>query len=114
MIPWLLIAELLSKTGKPLSQLVAERVQAFPCSGEINYTVQNAPAILKRIQEHFAPENPSIDETDGLSLEFAQWRMNIRSSNTEPLLRLNIEARGDAELVWQKVAEVEKLIEGVV
>ncbi len=110
MIPWLLIAELISKTGKTLSQLVAQRAQAFPCSGEINYTVQDAPAILQRIQAHFAPENPSIDETDGLSLEFAQWRMNIRSSNTEPLLRLNIEARGDAKLVEQKVAEIEALI----
>ncbi|VAW49573.1 Phosphomannomutase, partial [hydrothermal vent metagenome] len=110
MIPWLLIAELMSKTGKTLSQLVAQRAQAFPCSGEINYTVQDAPAILKCIQAYFAPENPSIDETDGLSLEFAQWRMNIRSSNTEPLLRLNIEARGDAKLVEKKVAEVEALI----
>ena len=110
MIPWLLIAELLSKTGKTLSQLVSERMKAFPCSGEINYTVQDAPAILKRIRTHFSSDNPTVDETDGLSLEFPQWRMNIRSSNTEPLLRLNIEARGDAELVWQKVAEVEALI----
>jgi phosphomannomutase/phosphoglucomutase len=110
MIPWLLIAELMSKTGKTLSQLVSERMKAFPCSGEINYTVQDAPSILARIREHFASENPSIDETDGLSLEFAQWRMNIRSSNTEPLLRLNIEARGNANLVQQKVVEVEALI----
>jgi len=78
--------------------------------GEINYTVQDAPTILKRIQAHFSSENPILDTTDGLSLEFAQWRMNIRSSNTEPLLRLNIESRGDSELVWQKVAEVESLI----
>ena len=110
MIPWLLIAELMSKTGKTLSQLVTERMKAYPCSGEINYTVQDAPAILQRIRHHFASENPIIDETDGLSLEFAQWRMNIRSSNTEPLLRLNIEARGDAKLVAEKVAEVEVLI----
>ncbi len=110
MIPWLLIAELLSKTGKTLSQLVSERMQAFPCSGEINYTVQDAPAILARIRKHFASENPILDETDGLSLEFAQWRMNIRSSNTEPLLRLNIESRGDANLVQQKVSEIEVLI----
>jgi len=110
MIPWLLIAELMSKTGKTLSQLVSERMKAFPCSGEINYTVQDAPAILTRIRKHFATENPSIDETDGLSLEFSQWRMNIRSSNTEPLLRLNIESRGDAALVQQKLAEVEALI----
>ena len=110
MIPWLLIAELMSKTGKTLSQLVTERMKAYPCSGEINYTVQDSPAILQRIRHHFASENPIIDETDGVSLEFAQWRMNIRSSNTEPLLRLNIEARGDAKLVAEKVAEVEILI----
>ena len=110
MIPWLLITELMSKTGKTLSQLVSERMQAFPCSGEINYTVTDSAAILKRIRAHFADEVPLIDETDGLSLEFKTWRMNVRSSNTEPLLRLNIESRGDPDLVSQKVAEIETLI----
>ncbi len=111
MIPWLLITELLSQTGKTLSELVAQRAKAFPCSGELNYTVQDAPAILQKIQQHFTTENPRVDQTDGLSLEFTQWRMNIRSSNTEPLLRLNVESRGDAELVWQKVAEIEAIIQ---
>jgi phosphomannomutase/phosphoglucomutase len=110
MIPWLLIAELISKTGKTLSELISERAKAFPCSGEINYTVKNSPTILANVRAHFAPENPTIDETDGLSLEFTQWRMNIRSSNTEPLLRLNIESRGDSDLVRKKVKELEAII----
>lgn len=110
MIPWLLIAELISKTGKTLSELISERAKAYPCSGEINYTVKDSPTILANVRAHFAAENPSIDETDGLSLEFSQWRMNIRASNTEPLLRLNIESRGDPDLVGQKVKELEAII----
>ncbi len=110
MIPWLLIAELISKTGKTLSELISERAKAYPCSGEINYTVQDSPTILANVRAHFAAENPTLDETDGLSLEFAQWRMNIRASNTEPLLRLNIESRGDPDLVAQKVKELEAII----
>ncbi|MBN2865411.1 MAG: phosphomannomutase [Thiotrichales bacterium] len=110
MIPWLLIAQLMSQTGKSLSSLVGERIQAYPCSGEINYTVLDAPSVLEKVMQHFGPSNPHIDTTDGVSLDFGDWRMNIRSSNTEPLLRLNIETRGDQNLVWQKVNEVEGLI----
>jgi len=110
MIPWLLIAELVSKTGKTLSQLVKERMAAYPCSGEINYKVDDVPSVLERIMHHFAGEHPEEDRTDGLSLDFGLWRMNIRASNTEPLLRLNVESKADAELVWLKVAEIEGLI----
>ncbi|NPA72788.1 MAG: phosphomannomutase [Gammaproteobacteria bacterium] len=110
MIPWLLIAQLISKTGKTLSELITERAQAFPCSGEINYTVDNSARIIQNIRAHFADQSPEVDETDGLSLDFGQWRMNIRASNTEPLLRLNIESRGNTALVEQKVAELEVLI----
>ena len=110
MIPWLLIAELISKTGKTLSQLVSERMAAYPCSGEINYTVANVTQVLDRVMSYFAEFNPKIDKTDGVSLEFSNWRMNIRASNTEPLLRLNIESRGNESLVWDKVKEVERLI----
>ncbi len=110
MIPWLLITELMSKTGRTLSQLVAERMQAYPCSGEINYKVHDASSVLTRLMNHFAPLEPIVDNTDGLSLEFKQWRMNIRSSNTEPLLRLNVESRGDAGLVQAKVKEIEAFI----
>lgn len=110
MIPWLLIAELMSKTGKKLSALVAERKQAYPCSGEVNYKVENVQAILDEIMRFYAGQNPKIDKTDGVSLDFGHWRMNIRSSNTEPLLRLNVESKGDQALVWQKVKEIEILI----
>ena len=86
---------------------------AFPCSGEINYRVTDVPAVLDAVKEHFADQNPQLDTTDGLSLELPQWRMNIRASNTEPLLRLNIETRADQPLVAQLVAEVESIIDSV-
>jgi len=110
MIPWLLIAEYMGRVGKTLAQLVDERIAAFPCSGEINYRVDDAAQVLSRIEKHFASESPAIDRTDGLSLEFDDWRMNVRASNTEPLLRLNVETRGDAELLKERVADVEALI----
>ncbi|TKA89443.1 phosphomannomutase [Guyparkeria sp. SB14A] len=111
MIPWLLVAELIGKVGQPLSALVQERVAAYPCSGEINYRVRDVSSTLERIYSHFAELEPEEDRTDGLSLEFAEWRMNLRGSNTEPLLRLNVEARGDAAEVKRRVAEIQSLIE---
>jgi len=110
MIPWLLIAELMSTTGKSLSDLITERMQAYPCSGEINYKVNDSAKILAAVQQKYQAENPVLDEIDGVSLEFTDWRMNIRLSNTEPLLRLNIESRGNATLVQQKVKEIEAII----
>ncbi|WP_127119431.1 phosphomannomutase [Thiomicrospira sp. S5] len=110
MIPWLLVAQLMSSTGKPLSGLVSERMKAYPCSGEINYKVQDVPVVLEKVIKHFAPLNPLVDRTDGISLDFGNWRMNIRASNTEPLLRLNVESKGNAELVWKKVKEIEELL----
>jgi phosphomannomutase/phosphomannomutase/phosphoglucomutase len=111
MIPWLLVAEMMSRQGKKLSELVGVRMAAYPCSGEINYTVSDAKAVLAAVQAHFAEQNPKVDTTDGLSLEFADWRMNIRSSNTEPLLRLNLESRGNPALVAEQVATIERVIE---
>lgn len=110
MIPWLLVAELLSRSGKPLSKLVGERIHAYPCSGEINYKVVDAVAAVQAVREHYAQMQAWVDTTDGLSLEFADWRMNMRNSNTEPLLRLNIETRGNAFAVQQRVIEVEALL----
>jgi len=103
MIPWLLVAQLLSVTGRPLSALVRDRVLAYPCSGEINYVVNDAKAAMQRVERHFAGQGPEVDRTDGLSLAFPLWRMNLRMSNTEPLLRLNVESRGDAALVDKMV-----------
>lgn len=111
MIPWLLVAELVSRSGKPLSDLVTERMSAYPCSGEINYRVVDAKASIKKVLDHFMPACTKRDETDGVSMEFSGWRFNLRMSNTEPLLRLNVEARGDAALVATQVSAIEKLIQ---
>lgn len=110
MIPWLLVAALLSRTGRTLADLVAERIRAFPCSGEINYRVDDVPGTIERVLAHFDPLGPILDRTDGVSLEFPDWRFNLRGSNTEPLLRLNVESRGNMDLVTQRVAEIEALV----
>ena len=112
MIPWLLVVALVSETGEALAQLVAKRIEAFPCSGEINYRVTDVNETLKKVLEHFLPSNPLIDETDGISLEFGDWRFSLRGSNTEPLLRLNVESRANEELVVRYVAEIAALIRG--
>jgi len=111
MIPWLLIVELLSSTGETLSKLVRERESAFPCSGELNYRVANTAEAIRSVESHFSALNPHIDRTDGISLEFDDWRLNLRASNTEPLLRLNIESRKDKQLVSSRVREIEHILE---
>ncbi|MCD0186870.1 phosphomannomutase CpsG [Acinetobacter sp. PW68] len=95
MIPWLLVLSVLSETGESLSSLVEEMIAKFPCSGEINFKVADTQATIQKIFEHYASQNPAIDQTDGVSLDFGTWRFNVRASNTEPLLRLNIESRRD-------------------
>mgnify|MGYP003583721352 FL=1 len=95
MIPWLLVLSVLSETGQSLSSLVEEMIAKFPCSGEINFKVADTQATIQKIFEHYASQNPAIDQTDGVSLDFGAWRFNVRASNTEPLLRLNIESRRD-------------------
>ena len=95
MIPWLLVLSVLSETGQSLSSLVEEMIAKFPCSGEINFKVADTQATIQKIFEHYASQNPAIDQTDGVSLDFGAWRLNVRASNTEPLLRLNIESRRD-------------------
>lgn len=113
MIPWLLVAELLCTTGKTLSNLVGERMAAYPCSGEINFRVQNVPTSIAKIKEYFLADQPNIDHTDGLSMEFAEWRFNLRGSNTEPVLRLNVESRGDAKLMQTKTTEISQLLKNL-
>lgn len=95
MIPWLLVVSVLSETGQSLSSLVEEMIKKFPCSGEINFKVADTQVTIQKLFDHFADQNPSIDHTDGVSLDFGAWRFNVRASNTEPLLRLNIESRLD-------------------
>lgn len=110
MIPWLLTIELLSTTGKSLGQLVNERIAAYPSSGEINFrlTTLNSDEIITAIDEHFSSLNPDKNTLDGLSLDFGNWRFNIRASNTEPLVRLNIETQGSQSLLQQKTAEIKQ------
>jgi phosphomannomutase/phosphomannomutase/phosphoglucomutase len=110
MIPWLLVAELISVQGKSLSQLVGERMAAYPCSGEVNYTVNDAKAVIAAVQAHYAAQQPQLDTTDGISLEFSDWRMSLRASNTEPLLRLNIESRANPAKVASELACIEQII----
>lgn len=110
MIPWLLIAALVSESGLSLAELVEERMQKFPCSGEINFKVSDAKLAVARVMEHFASHGPTLDHTDGISADFGEWRFNLRSSNTEPLLRLNVEARGDAALLQQRTDEISQLL----
>ena len=110
MIPWLLTIELLSVTGKTLSELVTGYIQAYPSSGELNFrlTTNDAPTIISAIEEKFSSENPTKSTLDGLSLNFGEWRFNLRASNTEPLIRLNIESRGDEELLAIKIREIQQ------
>ncbi len=95
MIPWLLAISVLSDTQQSLSSLVEDMIAKFPCSGEINFKVVDTKETIQKIFDHFADLNPAIDQTDGVSLDFGAWRLNVRASNTEPLLRLNIESRAD-------------------
>jgi phosphomannomutase len=111
MIPWLLVAELVSKTGKPLSQLIDARMQAYPCSGEINFRVKDIQTILKKLEAAYSPNALEISRIDGISMVFAEWRFNIRASNTEPLLRLNVESRANIVLMQQKTAELSIFIQ---
>ena len=110
MIPWLLVAELLSIKGVGLSTLVSERMAMFPCSGEINRTVTDAKAAIAKIDSIYGGEAKEKDLTDGLSLSFDKWRVNVRMSNTEPVLRLNVESRADAALMQEKTADLLALI----
>lgn len=110
MIPWLLVAELIAKSNLSLETLVSERMNAYPCSGEINYKVNNASAMIEAIEKQYTVAAEQIDRVDGLSMEFADWRFNIRTSNTEPLLRLNVETKSNTEKVKLKVSDLEVFI----
>jgi phosphomannomutase len=112
MIPWLLIAEIMSERNAALSELVGERMALYPASGEINRKVTDAPALLVRAQALYENRAIAIDHTDGLSMEFTDWRFNLRASNTEPLLRLNVESRGSEQLMQQRTAELLDLLGG--
>lgn len=111
MIPWLLVLETMCSEQKSLSALVKDRMAKFPVSGEINRKVTNAAQVLRAVEETYMAQHPVIDRTDGLSMEFDNWRFNLRMSNTEPVIRLNVETRSDASLMKQKTQELLDLID---
>ena len=112
MIPWLLIAELISKSGQSLADLVKDRFVAFPSSGEKNYRVKDVKASISRVLEAYRQDAISIDMSDGLSLAFIDWRFNLRSSNTEPLVRLNIESRGNRSMLGARINDIANVLCG--
>ena len=112
MIPWLVVTQVMSETGKTLSQLVGERMRLFPASGEINRRVPDVQGTIAAVLAQYQPTALSVDRTDGVSVEFDRWRFNLRGSNTEPLIRLNVESRGDEILMREKTAELLALIGG--
>jgi phosphomannomutase len=110
MIPFLLILQLMSEEKKTLSQLVDEMIADYPCSGEINSTIDDPAGKIKEIKSKYS--DGKVDELDGISIEYPNWRFNLRMSNTEPILRLNVESRGDEKLMRIKTDELLKLIRG--
>ena len=112
MIPWLLVAELVSRSGRSLGDWVKDRYAAFPSSGEINFTVADAGVAIENVLSPYRADVLSLDETDGVSLAFEDWRFNLRRSNTEPLVRLNVEGKGNADALGAHVSAIADLLGG--
>ena len=110
MIPWLLVAELLSVKQQTLSSMVKDRIVKFPSSGEINNKIASPKDAIKRVLDKYQPNAISVDFTDGISVEYDNWRFNLRSSNTEPVVRLNVESKGDVALMKEKTQELLSLL----
>jgi phosphomannomutase len=106
MIPWLLVAELLSLSDKKLSQLVQQMIADYPSSGELNFHIADPQKVIAKLAEHYAQQAVQTNNIDGLSMNFGNWRFNLRVSNTENVVRLNVEARGDSTLMAQKTADI--------
>jgi phosphomannomutase len=110
MIPWLLLTQIMSSQNKTLAELVNERIEKFPVSGEINVEVNDTATVIAEVKSYFGNTQHTLDEMDGIGMDFGAWRFNLRSSNTEPLLRLNVESRGDESLMAQKRDELLEII----
>ncbi|WP_368085291.1 phosphomannomutase CpsG [Vibrio splendidus] len=106
MIPWLLVIELMSKTQQSLHQLTSSSMDRFPSSGEINRRVSDPEQVMAYVLSHYQVDAVEIDHTDGLSMNMGTWRFNLRKSNTEPLIRLNVETKQDRTLLSFKVDEL--------
>ena len=113
MIPWLLVVELITTSGNPLSKLVEAMIEAYPSSGEINRKIADPAAAIERVRQYYESESILTDITDGISMEFPTWRFNLRMSNTEPVVRLNVETRGDKELLAELELQLLSLLESV-
>lgn len=110
MIPWLLVAELLCIKSRTLSQLVGDRMNSYPASGEINSSLIDPQVAISRVLDKYKNKALAVDYTDGISIEFADWRFNLRSSNTEPVVRLNVESRANKALMQQKTTEILEIL----
>lgn len=106
MIPWLLVAELVCVKEQTIGQLVKDRIAAYPSSGEINVKLAEPTISIDKVKQHYLELGGEVDYTDGISIEFPEWRFNLRSSNTEPVVRLNVESRSDVTLMREKTAEI--------
>ena len=111
MIPWLLVAQIVSTRGEKLSELVNDRMALFPASGEINRKVADATLAIEEVTDLYAADAKSIDKTDGISLEYDDWRFNLRASNTEPVIRLNVETRANEALMKEKVSDILSILD---
>ncbi len=111
MIPWLLVAGLIAEKGKSLADLIAERAEAFPCSGEINRTISDPKTLINTVEASYGHGSRRVEYVDGLSIDLDDWRFNLRMSNTEPVVRLNVESRGDRDLMERKTAELLAMID---
>ncbi|MEM7403878.1 MAG: phosphomannomutase [Pseudomonadota bacterium] len=111
MLPWLLVTQLMCAENTSLAEMVDDAMAAYPCSGELNFKVQSATDVLDAIRAEYVTPTASVDTTDGLSVDFEHWRFNVRASNTEPLLRLNVESRADAVLMRERTADLSALIQ---
>ena len=112
MIPWVVMAQHLSRMGKTLSSLVDERIKQFPSSGEINRRVGDVPGAIAAVKQRYQPGSVKVEHVDGLSIEHPRWRFNLRNSNTEPLIRLNVESRGELALMQERTAEILEVLDG--
>ena len=113
MIPWLIVTQLMSIKGKHLGELVSEMEKEFPCSGEINLPAENVQAVLEAVKNKYKDTAERVDLIDGIGMDFADWRFNLRPSNTEPLILFNMETRGDRKLLEEKSKEVMDLVKSV-
>jgi phosphomannomutase len=113
MIPWLLVAQLVSQQNKPLSSMVDACMAEFPASGEINRVVPDTNRAIKKVSDTYAAGALATDTMDGLSLEFPEWRFNLRASNTEPVIRLNVESRADVALMQSKTRDILSILDSM-